>query len=76
MVHAAVHGLGIVLAPKYSVLGEIERGDLIQLFPSIRSTEDRFYRFFLYQKVNKAGLAKHRKLTKFLQTIDPAEFGS
>jgi DNA-binding transcriptional LysR family regulator len=76
MVHAAVHGLGVVLAPKYSVLGEIERGALIQLFPSIRSTEDRFYRFFLYQKVNKASLAKHRQLTKFLQTIDPAEFGS
>ena len=73
MVHAAVHGLGVVLAPQYSVQGEIERGELVQLFPSIRTTEDRFYRFFLYQKTNKAGLEKHRRLAEFLQTIQMSE---
>jgi DNA-binding transcriptional LysR family regulator len=73
MVHAAVHGLGVVLAPQYSVQGELERGELVQLFPSIRTTEDRFYRFFLYQKTNKAGLEKHRRLTEFLQTIQMSE---
>ena len=73
MVHAAVHGLGVVLAPQYSVQGEIDRGELIVLFPSIRTTEDRFYRFFLYQKTNKAGLEKHRRLTGFLQTIQMSE---
>jgi hypothetical protein len=66
----------VVLAPKYSILGEFERGALIQLFPSIRSDEDRFYRFFLYQKAHKAGLSKHQRLATFLQTLDPAEFGS
>ena len=74
MVHAAVHGLGVVLAPQYSVQAEIDRGELVQLFPSIRSTEGRFYRFFLYQKANKAGLEKHRRLVKFLQTIQMSEF--
>ncbi len=73
MVHAAVHGLGVVLAPQYSVQGEIDRGELVVLFPSIRTTEDRFYRFFLYQKTNKAGLEKHRRLTAFLQTIQMSE---
>jgi DNA-binding transcriptional LysR family regulator len=73
MVHAAVHGLGVVLAPQYSVQGELDRGELVSLFASIRSTEDRFYRFFLYQKTNKAGLEKHRRLTDFLQTIQMSE---
>jgi DNA-binding transcriptional LysR family regulator len=73
MVHAAVHGLGVVLAPQYSVQGEIDRGELIQLFPSIRTTEDRFYRFFLYQKANKAGLEKHRRLSDYLQAIKMSE---
>lgn len=76
MVHAAVHGLGVVLAPQYSVQSEIDRGELIQLFPSIRTTEDRFYRFFLYQKANKANLEKHRRLVAFIQTIRMSELDS
>ncbi len=73
MVHAAVHGLGVVLAPQYSVQREFDRGELVQLFPSIRTTEDRFYRFFLYQKTHKAGLEKHRRLMAFLQTLKMSE---
>jgi DNA-binding transcriptional LysR family regulator len=69
MVHAAVHGLGVVLAPKHSVQGECDRGQLVQLFPSIQTTEDSYYCFFLYQKANKARLGKHRQLVAFLQTI-------
>lgn len=76
MVHAAVHGLGVVLAPQYSVQAELDRGELVQLFPSIRSTEDRFYRFFLYQKANKANLEKHRRLVAFIQTIRMSELDS
>jgi DNA-binding transcriptional LysR family regulator len=76
MVHAAVHGLGVVLAPQYSVQAELDRGELVQLFPSIRSTEDRFYRFFLYQKANKANLEKHRRLVAFIQTIQMSELDS
>ncbi len=73
MVHAAVHGLGVVLAPQYAVQAELDRGELVQLFPSIRTADDRFYRFFLYQKANKAGLEKHRRLVEFLQSIKMSE---
>lgn len=73
MINAAVEGLGVLLAPKYSVLEELARGDLVPLFPAIRPVEDRFH---LYQKTLKAGLEKHRRLTEYLQTIHPSEFGS
>ena len=70
---AGVEGLGAVLAPTYSVLGELERGDLVPLLPRNRPVEDRFY---LYQKKSKAALRKHRLLTEYLRGISPAEFGA
>ena len=73
MINAAGEGLGVVLAPKYSVLEELARGVLVPLFPSIRPAEDRFH---IYQKSLKAGLEKHRRLTEYLMTIHPSEFGS
>jgi len=73
MINAGTAGLGALLAPTYSVLQELERGDLALLLPSIRPVEDRFY---IYQKKRKAGLRKHRLLTEYLCTINPAEFGS
>jgi len=76
MVHAAVHGMGVVLAPQYSVEPELDRGELVRLFPSMRTADDRFYRFFLYQKHAKAGLEKHRRLAEFLKTIRPPELGA
>ena len=73
MINAGAAGLGALLAPTYSVLQELERGDLVLLLPSIRPVEDRFC---IYQKKRKAGLRKHRLLTEYLCTINPAEFGS
>ncbi|MBK7294206.1 MAG: LysR family transcriptional regulator [Holophagaceae bacterium] len=73
MIHAAVEGMGALLVPRYSVLGELRRGDLVALFPAIRPTEDRFS---IYQKKVKAGHEKQRLLTRYLQGLSPAEFGS
>jgi DNA-binding transcriptional LysR family regulator len=73
MIHAAVEGMGALLVPRYSVLGELERGDLVTLFPTIRPTEDRFS---IYQKRVKAAQEKQKLLTRYLQSLSPAEFGS
>jgi DNA-binding transcriptional LysR family regulator len=73
MIHAAVEGMGALLVPRYSVLEELERGDLVTLFPAIRPTEDRFS---IYQKKVKASHEKQRLLTRYLQGLSPAEFGS
>jgi DNA-binding transcriptional LysR family regulator len=73
MINAAAAGLGALLAPTYSVLPELERGDLVPLLPGVRPMEDCFS---LYQKKIKAGLHRHRLLTEYLSGIAPAEFGS
>jgi DNA-binding transcriptional LysR family regulator len=73
MINAGAAGLGALLAPTYSVLQELQRGDLVPLLPLIRPLEDRFY---IYQKKRKATLGKQRLLTEYLRTISPAEFGS
>lgn len=73
LITAAVNGLGVLLAPSYSLGGELERGELVPLFPSIRPQEDRFA---LYQKTTKAPLAKHRLLKAYLEALSPAEFGA
>jgi DNA-binding transcriptional LysR family regulator len=73
MIHAAVEGMGVLLVPRYSVLGELERGGLVALFPAIRPAEDRFS---IYQKKVKAGQEKQKLLTRYLQGLSPAEFGS
>ncbi|WLT32165.1 LysR family transcriptional regulator [Geothrix sp. PMB-07] len=73
MIHAAAVGMGAALVPRYSVLEELERGDLVALFPDIRPTEDRFS---IYQKKVKATHEKQRLLTQYLQSLSPAEFGS
>lgn len=73
MITAAVNGFGVLLAPSYSLQGELERGALVPLFPSIRPREDRFS---LYQKTTKARLAKHRMLKEYLLALEPSEFGA
>jgi DNA-binding transcriptional LysR family regulator len=73
MINAGVEGLGALLAPTYSVLGELERGDLVPVLSLVRPVEDWFY---LYQKKSKAALHKHRLLTDYLRNISPAEFGA
>ena len=73
MIHAAVAGMGVLLVPRYSVLDELKRGDLVALFPSIRPAEDRFS---IYQKKVKATQEKQKLLTQYLQSLSPEEFGS
>ena len=73
MIHAATAGMGALLVPRYSVLEELRRGDLVALFPAIRPTEDRFS---IYQKKVKAQQEKQRLLTRYLQSLSPEEFGS
>lgn len=73
MIHAAVAGMGALLVPRYSVLEELRRGDLVALFPAIRPTEDRFS---IYVKKVKAGQEKLQLLTRYLQSLSPEEFGS
>jgi DNA-binding transcriptional LysR family regulator len=73
LITAAVNGLGVLLAPSYSLHGELERGELVPLFPAIRPQEDRFA---LYQKTTKAPLSKHRLLKAYLESLSPAEFGA
>lgn len=73
MIHAAAEGMGALLVPRYSVLEELERGDLVALFPAIRPTEDRFS---IYQKKVKASQEKQMLLTRYLQSLSPTEFGS
>jgi DNA-binding transcriptional LysR family regulator len=68
MINAAVAGLGALLVPTYSVLGE-----LVALLPATRPMEDRFY---IYQKKSRASLRKHRRLTEYLRSISPEEFGA
>jgi DNA-binding transcriptional LysR family regulator len=73
MIHAAMAGMGALLVPRYSVLDDLGRGDLVALFPDIRPTEDRFS---IYQKKVKATQEKQKLLTQYLQSLSPAEFGS
>lgn len=72
LITAASSGLGVLLAPSYSLKGELDSGALVPLFPAIRPLEDRFA---LYQKSGKARLERHRLLTRYLQEMTPAEFG-
>ena len=72
MINAAVAGMGVLLAPLYSVQEELRRGELVVLLPGIRPVEDRFC---IYQRKSRAGLARHRLLTAYLETLSPAEFG-
>jgi LysR family glycine cleavage system transcriptional activator len=73
MITAAANGLGVALAPRYSVLGELRGGSLVQLFPRIKIAEDRFY---VYIKERRAELKKHRLLVDYLKSIRPSEFGA
>ncbi len=73
MITAAVNGLGVLIAPSYSLQGELQRGALEPLFPTIRPLEDHFA---LYQKTTKVRLAKHRLLKDYLVALNPAEFGA
>jgi DNA-binding transcriptional LysR family regulator len=72
MINGALAGYGVALVPKYAVLGELARGDLVALFPRLRLVEDSFC---IYQKLARLGRPAHQLVTGFLLGLDVREFG-
>jgi LysR family transcriptional regulator, glycine cleavage system transcriptional activator len=70
MIAAAENGIGVALVPKYSVIGQLQKGSLIQLFPHIHLLEDQFS---IYQKETRAKLKRHTLVTDYLKTLRPQE---
>ncbi|MBU1239593.1 LysR family transcriptional regulator [Myxococcota bacterium] len=71
MIAAAEEGMGVALVPQYSVMKELTRGTLVQLFPHIHLLEDQFS---IYQKSARSNLSRHTLFTRFLQNLKPQEF--
>jgi len=69
---AAVEAIGMALLPKYSIVRELRRRTLVNLFPEINIKEDQFS---IYQKKKKSSQDGHRKLVGYLKGIRPEEFG-
>jgi len=72
LINAAEEGLGVGLAPTYSVLKELDQGILRVLFPRLKLLEDRF---FVYQLRSHARREGNRHLTAYLASLDASEFG-
>jgi DNA-binding transcriptional LysR family regulator len=72
IINAAAAGIGIALLPKYSIVTELGRRTLIDLFPGLGVREDEFS---VYQKKKKAPLDAHRRLVEYLLRLRPEEFG-
>lgn len=72
IINAAAGAIGVALLPKYSVITELRRRTLIELFPDISVREDRFS---IYQKKRKAALPAHRRFVEYLKQLRPEEFG-
>lgn len=63
IVNAAAESIGVGFVPKYCVLKELKAGTLRHVFPRLRLLEDNFS---VYQKENRAGLERHRRLETYL----------
>jgi DNA-binding transcriptional LysR family regulator len=72
IINAAAEGLGIALLPKYSIVEELRRRSLVNLFPGISVREDEFS---IYQKKRKASLEAHRHFVDYMTRLHPEEFG-
>lgn len=72
LINATIEGYGVGLVPKYTVLGELARGELIALFPRLRLVDDTFC---VFQKRARAERAGNALLTEFLRRMDVREFG-
>ena len=72
IINAATEAMGIALLPKYSIVMELRRRRLINLFPGIAVREDEFS---IYQKKKKASLDAHRRVVRYLTKLRPEEFG-
>jgi DNA-binding transcriptional LysR family regulator len=72
IINAAAGAIGIALLPKYSIITELRRRMLVNLFPDISVREDQFS---IYQKKKKAHLDANRRLVDYLKRLRPEEFG-
>ena len=72
LINATIEGYGVGLVPKYTVLGELARGELIALFPRLRLVDDTFC---VFQKRARAERPGNALLTEFLRRMDVREFG-
>ena len=72
IITAAKSSIGVAFLPRYSILNEIDQGELRVLFPDLTLLEDRFV---MYQKAKKSSLLRHKYFTHYLKGINPFEFG-
>lgn len=72
IINAAVAGLGVGFVPKYTVVSELNRGELVELFPGLKLLEDEFC---VYEWRTRASRPENLLVKTFLQSLDASEFG-
>jgi DNA-binding transcriptional LysR family regulator len=72
IVNAALAGLGVGLAPKYTVLEELASGRLVDVLPALNLVEDEFA---IYQLGAVAGREANLLLVQMLQRLPFSDFG-
>ena len=72
LINATIEGLAIGFFPLYSVAGELESGQLQQVFKEIMPLDDKFR---IYQKTKRASLKYHSRLVKYLTNLNPEQLG-
>jgi DNA-binding transcriptional LysR family regulator len=72
IINAATEAIGIALLPKYSIVMELRRRKLVNLFPAISVREDEFS---IYQKKKKSSVDAHKKFVAYMTQLHPEEFG-
>ncbi len=72
IVNAALAGLGVGLAPKYTVLEELATGRLVDVLPAMNLVEDEFA---IYQLASVAAREENQLLVRMLQQLPFSDFG-
>lgn len=73
LVTAAVHGLGVGLVPRYTVLAQLEEGSLVALFEDLPLLADRFRVVQLRAREERP---VNRLLTEWLLGLEAGELGA
>ncbi len=72
IINAAATGLGVGLVPKYTVISELDRGELVELFPGMQLLDDEFR---IWEWSSRAERPQNRLVKAFLESMDASEFG-
>ena len=72
IINATVAGLGVGLAPSYTVLAELEEGRLVELFPDLSLLEDRFRIVCKHSRRHQPAIVA---LSEFLRAMDLGAIG-